>query len=177
MIVSLDTFVWVESVRWVVKLLQIVPPRNSALEISVPIPVPKPLVDPMLNVPWWTREPNVHVYPDFYPTPRLLLDALVNLLLVYLITNVPLDSNAMPNSVAPCVTAMTLVFLTNCVLITFVKRSARVTMIVDLMRSVKVSNVCLVADLTRIVHHLKPVKITNVSILAPSPNVESTPFA
>ena len=147
------------------------------LATSVPILVPKPLVDPMLNVLLWTKELNVHVYPDFYLTPLPLLDALVNPLPVYLITNVPLDSNAMPNSAAPCVTVMMLVSRTNCVLTTFVKRSVRATMIVDQTRSAKVSNVCLDVGPTRIAHPLKHVKTTNASIPVPLPNVESMQFA
>ena len=176
MIVSWVTFAWVESVPWAVKVHLIVPHLNHVSTTSVMILVLKPHVDLMLNVLLWTKELNVHVCLDFCLTLQLKLDALVNLHLVSPITNVPLDSNAMPNSADLFVTVTMLVCLMSFVLTMCAKRFARVTMIVEPTKSAKESNVYLDADQTRIVQLHKLAKTINVLILVLLQHVESMPF-
>ena len=176
MIVSWVTFAWVESVPWAVRVHLIVPHLNHVSTTSVMILVLKPHVDLMLNVPLWIKELNVHVCLDFCLTLQLKLDALVNLHLVCPITNVPLDSNAMPNFADLFVTVMMLVCLMSFVLTMCAKRFARATMIVEPTKSAKVSNVYLDADQIRIVQLHKLVKTINVLILVLLQPVESMPF-
>ena len=176
MIVSWVTFAWVESVPWAVRVHLIVPHLNHVSTTSVMILVLKPHVDLTLNVLLWIKELNVHVCLDFCLTLLLKLDALVNLHLVCLIINVPLDSNAMPNSADLFVTVMMLVCLMSFVLTMCAKRFARATMIVEPTKSAKESNVYLDADQTRIVQLHKLVKTINVLILVLLQPVESMPF-
>ena len=176
MIVSWVTFAWVESVPWAVRVHLIVLHLNHVSTTSVMILVLKPHVDLTLNVLLWTKELNVHVCLDFCLTLQLKLDALVNLHLASPITNVPLDSNAMPNSADPFVTVMMLVFLMSFVLTMCAKRFARATMIVEPTKSAKESNVYLDADQTRIVQLHKLAKTINVLILVLLQHVESMPF-
>ena len=176
MIVSWVTFAWVESVPWAVRVHLIVPHLNHVSTTSVMILVLKPHVDLMLNVLLWIKELNVHVCLDFCLTLQLKLDALVNLHLVCPITNVPLDSNAMPNSADLFVTVMMLVCLMSFVLTMCAKRFARATMIVEPTKSAKESNVYLDADQIRIVQLHKLVKTINVLILVLLQHVESMPF-
>ena len=176
MIVSWVTFAWVESVPWAVRVHLIVPHLNHVSTTSVMILVLKPHVDLTLNVLLWIKELNVHVCLDFCLTLQLKLDALVNLHLVCPITNVPLDSNAMPNSADLFVTVTMLVCLMSFVLTMCAKRFARATMIVEPTKSAKESNVYLDADQTRIVQLHKLVKTINVLILVLLQHVESMPF-
>ena len=176
MIVSWVTFAWVESVPWAVRVHLIVLHLNHVSTTSVMILVLKPHVDLTLNVLLWIKELNVHVCLDFCLTLQLKLDALVNLHLVCLIINVPLDSNAMPNSADLFVTVTMLVYLMSFVLTMCAKRFARATMIVEPTKSAKESNVYLDADQIRIVQLHKLVKTINVLILVLLQPVESMPF-
>ena len=176
MIVSWVTFAWVESVPWAVRVRLIVPHLNHVSTTSVMILVLKPHVDLTLNVLLWIKELNAHVCLDFCLTLQLKLDALVNLHLASPITNVPLDSNAMPNSADLFVTVTMLVCLMSFVLTMCAKRFARATMIVEPTKSAKESNVYLDADQTRIVQLHKLVKTINVLILVLLQPVESMPF-
>ena len=146
MTVSSDMSACPESVPWAAKRPPIVQPLNHVWATNVQTHVRKNHVDPMPNVRLWTKEPNVHVWWDFCPIPQLLLGAPVNPHLVSLTINVRKASNAMPNFADLFVTATMPACPTNCVLTTFAKRFARVTMIAVATKFAKVSSVFQDAD-------------------------------
>jgi hypothetical protein len=147
-------------------------PLSHVLATNAQILVAKLPVDPMLNAQLLARLPNVLVCLDFCPTQLLLLGVPDNQHLVWPTTNVPLDSNVMPNFADPCVTQTVLACLMSCVLTMFARKSASLTMIVDLTKFAKVSNVYLDAGPIKIAQSPSHVKTTNASIHAALLNVE-----